>query len=323
MPGMNGKRIAGALMVSAGAVAGALVAANIRRWSSEADPCEGGAGLPVDGTEKEIVRPDGARISITDGGDPAGVPVVMVHGWTEDRRVWGPVARRLAASGHRVVAYDQRGHGRSTAGDVGYGIEVLGDDLASVLEGLDLRGAVVAGHSMGGMAAQAFCIERRDVAAERVKGLALVASAAGDLGLGATRERQAARVLTHPLLDRALADRRLGPFLVRGTVGRRPVRAHLLSVAEMFAATPPATRTGFLSAMSVMDLSEGIAKLELPVTIVVGTRDRLTPMAAARKMAALIPEARLEVVPDAGHSLTYEAPDVVVKVIEDLAQSEG
>lgn len=309
-----------ALVLGAGAAAGAaVVARTLKQWSSEPDPTEGTAVLPIEGHEKTVASPDGARISVTDGGNPSGVPIVMVHGWTEDRRVWSFVARRLAASGYRVVAYDQRGHARSTIGEAGYTIEALGDDLGAVLEALDLRDAVVAGHSMGGMAAQAFCIGHPEAAAERVRGLALVATAAGDLGMGTVRERQATRILAHPLLDRALANPGLAPLMVRGSVGRRPVRAHLLAVAEMFAATPAATRTGFLSAIGAMDLSEGIARFQLPVTIVVGTRDRLTPLASARKMAGLIPHAKLEVVPDAGHSLTYEAPDVVVKVIEELA----
>ncbi|HET8618358.1 MAG TPA: alpha/beta fold hydrolase, partial [Acidimicrobiales bacterium] len=67
-----------------------------------------------------VTTDDGARLAVTDAGDritlggPA--PVVLAHCWTGSRAVWAPVARRLVAAGHRVVLYDQRGHGASTAG---------------------------------------------------------------------------------------------------------------------------------------------------------------------------------------------------------------
>lgn len=310
---MRPVRTLGLLALGAGAAAGAV--RSRRQWSSAIDPCNGTALSPILGVEEEVLRPDGTVISTVDAGNPHGPPAVLVHGWMEDRRVWGPVARRLSASGMRVVAYDQRGHGRSTAGGDGYTIEALGSDLAAVLEALDLRQAIVAGHSMGGMAAQALCIDHPDVAAARVRGLVLVATTSGPL----RALRRAGSVLASPLLDRAMKDPRLGPFLVRSDAGRHPVLAHLDAAVQMLVGTPGPTRTGFAQAMGAMDLAEGIAKLDLPVTVVAGERDRLLPLAHSRRMAERIPNARLEIVPDAGHLVPYEAPDVVTRAIRETA----
>ena len=82
-------------------------------------------------------------------GPEDGPVVVLAHCWTGSQQVWAPVARRLVAAGCRVVRWDQRGHGRSRAGHKGHSIEGLADDLASVLDQLDLHDVVLAGHSMG------------------------------------------------------------------------------------------------------------------------------------------------------------------------------
>ena len=77
-----------------------------------------------------------------------------------------------------MIALDLRGHGRSLAGSAGFGLSRLADDLALLLEHLDLEGAVVVGHSMGGMTAMQFAAEHPDVLDQRVDGLVFVATRA-------------------------------------------------------------------------------------------------------------------------------------------------
>jgi pimeloyl-ACP methyl ester carboxylesterase len=76
------------------------------------------------------------------------------------------------------VAFDARGHGQSTSGESGHSIENLGEDIRSVLEALDLRDAILVGHSMGGMAVQSFMVHHPGVAAARVKGIVLQSTSA-------------------------------------------------------------------------------------------------------------------------------------------------
>lgn len=317
---MSNRLIAAMGLGAAGAVAGSALA--YRRWATQPEPEGAGFGV-LEGTDGTVGTADGTTIAYTEAGDPAGPPVVLIHGWTEDRRVWSPVARRLVEAGRRVIAYDQRGHGSSGVGRDGYTIDALGDDLRAVLEGLDLHGATVAGHSMGGMAAQALAGRHPDVLAERVAGLVLVSTAAAEVGVSGRRERQAAWLFASSAFQRAISHPTVGPLLTRGAVGRRPALSHLRGTADMLANTSVATRTGFLTAMGGMDLTEGLAGIRVPVTILVGTRDQLTPMAASRRMASLIQGAHLEVVADAGHMLPLERPELVTRWILDTPGGAG
>jgi len=300
---------------AAGMAAGTAIA--YRRWAARPEDGTTAFGV-LAGTDSVVESPDGTHIAVTDNGPQSGRPVVLVHGWTEDRRVWKPVADRLIDSGARVIAYDQRGHGSSGVGSDGYSIDALADDLRAVLEGLDLRDAVVAGHSMGGMAAQAFACRYPEVLAERVAGLVLVSTAAADTGAAGRAERPAVRLMSSPLFQRTISHPTIGPLLTRGSVGRKPTLGQLRATAEMLAATSVATRTGFLSAMGAMDLTARLGNVKLPVTVVVGSRDQLTPLRAGRRIASLVDGASLEVVPGAGHQLPLEAPDLVTRLILDI-----
>src|SRR4051794_34766234 len=215
----RGKLLAGsaaALAVLAAGAAGAAAAAN-RRWAKAADPTDGQPLAVPDGERFTVTAPDGARLAGIVAGNPSGPVVVLSHCWTGDHRIWGPVARRLVDSGHRVVLYDQRGHAASTVGQAGLAIDALADDLRAVIEHVDVTDAVVAGHSMGGMTAQAFAIRHPDVLAQRVRGIVLVATSSGELSPGGPGDRIAHRVLASALTTRVLNRPTLGPVLVRGS----------------------------------------------------------------------------------------------------------
>lgn len=305
--------VAGGLAVSAAAVAAGAVAT--RRWAAAHDPTEGEPlGLP-DGDDLVVAAPDGAQLATRVAGPADGPVIVLVHGWTNDRRVWGAVAKRLVATGHRVVLYDQRGHGGSTVGSGGLAIDALAVDLRAVLEHLDVRDAVVAGHSMGGMAAQAFAIAHREVLEDRVAALLLVASACDRAGRGGWRG-----VFTDwGIADRVLALSVLAPFLVRFSVGRRPHLGHLAAQRDLFTATPPAIRRQLRAAMRAMDLSRSLGEIAVPVHIVTGQRDQLLAVARSERIAQLITHAELTVLDDCGHMLPWEAPDELVDILGHLS----
>jgi pimeloyl-ACP methyl ester carboxylesterase len=311
---MRRRTVVGGLVVAAGA-AGALAAARaVRRWKAGE-----GVGLSLaEGEDRVVVSTDGAQLEVRIAG-PADAErtFVLAHGWTNDRRVWGAVSQRLVDEGHRVVTWNQRGHGASTVGSKGHTVEALGDDVRVVLEDIDARDVVLAGHSMGGMASMAFLTEHPDQR-ERVGAVALVSTTAGGLTRGAVANRIAAQVIAHPALDRAMRSGQLGPFLVRNTVGRTVALSHLDAMRELFVATSPDVRAGFLNAMTAMDLTDGIRALDVPTLVLVGSRDRLTPVALSRRLAATIPGARLEVLEGFGHMLPLEAPDLVAERLLSL-----
>jgi len=311
----------GAALSLLGIGAGVLTATN--RWNRAPDATgRDPLGVPVGG-RRTISTDDGATIrviSLAASSVPAsGRPIVLSHCWTGDHRVWGPVARRLVDAGHDVVLYDQRGHGGSTVGTHGYTLSALGADLRTVVETLDLRDVVIAGHSMGGMSAQAYAIEHPEPFHERVAGLALVATASSGLSSGrsptATFLRQ---VLAREIAGRTLARRRLGPVVVRNTVGSRPSLPHLDAVCETFIATAPQARADLFVAMEAMDFGTGLATINVPTVVVCGTRDWLTPSRHSRRLVDALPDARLELLPDAGHMLPFEAPVRVAELIAEL-----
>ena len=124
-----------------------------------------------------VATPDGAHLAVWDVGDPKAPVVVLPHCWGCSHAIWIPVARRLVEAGHRVVLYDQRGHGASTRGTALLSIPSLADDLTTVLEARDVNGAVLAGHSMGGMTIMSLATHRPEVLSARARALVLVATA--------------------------------------------------------------------------------------------------------------------------------------------------
>jgi non-heme chloroperoxidase len=264
--------------------------------------------------QRTVSTADGGILAVWDAG--SGPPVVLAHCWGCSHEVWLPVARRLVASGHRVVLYDQRGHGVSSRGTATLSIEMLGDDLATVLRACDVTGAVLAGHSMGGMTIMSLATYHPDVLAARARAIVLVATAAADMGSGpAAAEWFSAAFISSPAVSLALHST-AGHRFVRGVFGSDPVRSHIDLTRTLFADTAPKVRAGFMVAMSAMNLLEGIATIDIPTTVMVGSRDRLTAPSRAAQMVAAIPRARLVTLAGRGHMLPLEDPDAVTTEIE-------
>jgi non-heme chloroperoxidase len=261
-----------------------------------------------------VATVDGATLAVWDVG--SGPSVVLPHCWGCTHAIWVPVARRLVESGHRVVLYDQRGHGDSSRGTAPLSIEMLADDLAAVLRDGEVTDAVLAGHSMGGMSIMSLATYHPTILAERARAIVLVATAAADMGTGPPgAERFAAGLIASPAVSMALRSSR-GNRLVRGVFGIDPVRAQIDLTRNLFADTAPPVRAGFLTAMSTMNLLEGIASIGIPTTVVIGSRDRLTAPARSEQMVSAIPCSRLVTLPGRGHMLPLEDPDAVTAEIE-------
>jgi non-heme chloroperoxidase len=312
----RGRLVRRAALLGAAAVAAKVVISQ-RERSRGGPPWDPSAPGHPEGESHTVRTADGAELSVTVAGPADGPTVVLSHCWTGSRAVWGPVAERLIERGHRVVLYDQRGHGTSTNGELAPSIPALGDDLRLVLEIAEARDAVLVGHSMGGMSVQSYAAEHPVDFKERTRGVVLVATAAK------VARRSAPPALIGRLMDEGSNEwsRRgaVGYALARRSLGRTPRRADVELTLDGLARTSGIARAGFLVAMSGMDLREALGSIGVPVTVVVGTRDRLTPLRLAKVLANGIPDARLVVLPDAGHMLPLEAPDDVVHAICAIA----
>jgi non-heme chloroperoxidase len=264
-------------------------------------------------TPTAVATADGASLAVWDIGK--GPTVVLPHCWGCSHEIWVPVARRLVEGGHRVVLYDQRGHGASTRGTTPLSIEGLAHDLTTVLDALNVEDAVLAGHSMGGMTIMSLATHRPEILNRRAKSLVLVATGATSSAPGpAQAARAAAALIGSPVVSRALRSPN-GRRFVRGAFGNSPQGAHLDLTRNLFGDCTPSVRAGYLTSMASMNLLKGIASIEMPTTVLVGSKDALTPPRLANQMVAHIPGARLVTLEGRGHMLPLEDPDAVADEI--------
>ncbi|GAB3441781.1 alpha/beta fold hydrolase [Streptomonospora sediminis] len=285
--------------------------------------------------ESTVVTDDGARLAVTvlepvPGGSAFAAAAgeastaVLSHGWAAGRRVWGTVADRLIRSGHRVVFYDQRGHGASRMGTAPIAVDRLGRDLAAVLEAVGAEQAVVVGHSGGGFAALAHAsgTAAQEAAGparapgERVGGLVLVSTAAH----GQDTAEGEVRMMGSPLFSRALARPALGRRLLAGTMGKRPDPRLLEVHRQMFASTPAQVRAACFRCSRGMDMRAALASVQVPAAVLAGTADRTVAPLLGRAVAEAIPGAGFEQIAGAGHMLPLEAPTAVVEAVGAVAR---
>ncbi len=269
------------------------------------------------GEEVTLIRPDGTELRALVAGE--GPPVVLVHGYTVTLAEWNLVWDDLLARGFRVIAFDQRGHGRSTLGSEGIGSAPMAADIAAVLEHFDVADAVLVGHSMGGFVTIRALLDHAGVA-HRLRGLVLFATWAGRVLDGAPQNKLQIPLLERGILQRLIRYRTVGVLFGAAQCGARPSPAMVSVFTEGFrqhveehGALLPIVR-----AFSREDRYPRLGEITVPTVVMVGAADRTTPPSHSRRMADGIPGARLVTVPDAGHALNWEAPDELVKVIESL-----
>jgi non-heme chloroperoxidase len=267
---------------------------------------------------------DGGSIYVVENG--AGPPIVFAHGVTNSSRSWFHQLEEIPRAGFRTIAYDHRGHGRSKLGASGHSVENLALDLRTVVEALDLRGAVLVGHSMGGVAVMEFVTRYPELAAERVVGIVLLSTLAKTpLGSHSTRTKARIEQVTKraPDMSWVWASPNLGFLLARLGFGRDPQPSHVELVRQMLAECPPETRLDAPRALIGLDLTPELPKIRIPALVIVGRADRLTPPSQARLIARLIPGARLEVFEGGGHMLMLERTEALDRMIIDFAREVG
>lgn len=290
-----------------------------RRGRRAHDPHHGRSFDPPFDASHVITTSDGAALHVVARG--AGIPVVLAHGVTNDHRSWFHQIDDLPAHGIRVVAFDQRGHGRSTVGEGGFGVRPLADDLRALLEGLDLHDAVIVGHSMGGMAVQALACHHPEVVAERVAGIVLIGTTAHALRFWRSLERIPSRVTARgeAWLDRLMVHDDLGYVTTRLGLGSHPYASHVELVRRMLLECPPETRTLATRALMEYDVRALLCDVNTPVLVMCGSRDFLAPLAASRRIVDALPHATLRVIAGAGHMPQLERSDEVTKAIAEFA----
>ena len=296
------------------------------------------AALPPSRTV-DVRSADGTRLHTEVFGPEDGYPIVLAHGITCAIRVWTYQIADLAKN-YRVIAFDHRGHGRSgLPRRGGYSLSHLAADVDAVLDATLAPGerAVVAGHSMGGMAIAAWSDHYRHKVASRADAVALINTTTGDL----LREVRLLPVPAPFAAVRVLGGRALinifGSFTVPPAVHagqprdgfdaggrrRRRPRRQRHSIFELFSATSPAGRGGcgraLVEAMGRRHID--LTGLTVPTLVIGSQRDRLTPLVQSRRIAAAAPNLVGLVELPGGHCSMLERPFEVNRELRALAES--
>jgi 3-oxoadipate enol-lactonase len=248
----------------------------------------------------------GRRLAVHTAG--SGIPLLLLHGFPLDHSMWRgqePLAERV-----RLIAPDQRGFGDST-GAGPESIEQLADDAIALLDALHVTGrAVICGLSMGGYVAQHVAARHPD----RVAALVLV-----DTKLEAdTPEAREARAdlaaKVGRIGQRIVADAMI-PRLLAAIPSDAEGRARRAEIESLLHRTilrqPVATIQAALAALAARpDMTDAMRRVTSPTLLVVGAEDVITPPSCLEAAEAIMPAARLLIVPGAGHMAPLEAPAI-------------
>ena len=330
-PRRRGLLVGGVLgSVAAGVAAGVALeraAVGRKRLRPDAEAQEPFGRLP--GHTRVVRTADGVDLHVEETGS-GDLTVVFAHGFALSLASWHYQRRDLADVG-RLVFYDHRSHGRSARADSDtHTLAQLGRDLADVIDAVAPTGpVVVVGHSMGGMTVMSLAEQRPDLFGDRIIGAVLIATSANNmaeavLGLPV----RVSGVLTAKLLPgvnriagRSAAvierTRRVGSDL--GFVltklwgfGEDPSPAQVEFVERMVAATPIEVITSFTETFTERDRYESLQHLgQVPTLVLVGDRDRITPLRHSKTLAQRIDGSELVVLTGTGHMVIAERAPLV------------
>lgn len=256
-----------------------------------------------------IARIDDAHIAFDDGG--SGAPIVFLHAFPLNRSMWAAQVERFANRA-RCITMDTRGFGESSATPP-FTMDRYADDVARVLDTLQVERAVVTGLSMGGYIAFALWRRHRD----RVRAFVLADTrATADTAEGRERRRALIEV-ARTEGSGAVAARQFDALVGHTTRERHPDRCD--RIRRIMAAAPVAGIVGALEAMMARpDSTSTLPSIDVPTLFIAGEEDSITPAADARAMQRAVPGSRVEVIPGAGHLTNLEQPDAFNAVVEDF-----
>jgi len=252
------------------------------------------------------------RLHVEDTGG-TGRPVVLIHGWPLSAESWKAQVPVLKAAGYRVVAYDRRGFGRSDKPADGYDYDTLSDDLAGVLEDLDLRDVTLVGFSMGGGEVARYIARHGE---QRLRSVVFAAAVppymlkTADNPEGPLTEAQAEqmRLGLQNHRDEFFDGFTTGFFSAKGelkvTEKQRQEAIALCQQSDQSAAL------GCMQAFGTTDFREDLKKVTVPTLVLHGDSDGTVPFegSGARTRAA-IAHSELSLIEDAPHGCNASHPE--------------
>jgi 3-oxoadipate enol-lactonase len=255
---------------------------------------------------------NGVRMWFEDLGNPAALPVVLIHGFPFSHEMWRPQTGVLS-EGFRVIDYDLRGHGQSSAGDGQYPFEFLVDDLISLLDHLQLKKAVLCGLSMGGYVA----LRAAERNPERLLSLVLADTQSKSDSNEAKLKRAASirEIKTNGMKPFAAAF--LKTAFTPESLASKP--EFVVPIQKIIESNSPLGTCGALLALATRtDTTDSLSTIHVPTLILVGEKDALTPVSASRDMHDRINGSEMQVVANAAHLSNIENADEFNKYLKDF-----
>lgn len=241
------------------------------------------------------------KIAYDDVG--SGPPIVLVHGYPFNRTMWDEQVAALSDN-YRVIRLDLRGHGESESSEGPATMNLMANDIASLLDQLGVNRAVIGALSMGGYVALAFY----QLFPSRVEKLVLAdtRSQADTEENKKVRAEQAQKILAEGMAG--IVDTMLPKLLAPETVSKRP--EVVKRVRDMMLQTKPEGAAAALLGMAQReDQTARLADIQVPTLILVGREDAITPVADSEKIHAAIAGSQLMVIENAGHVSNIEQPE--------------
>jgi len=256
------------------------------------------------------------RVRVTGPPSSTATPLVLVHGFGARLENWRAVQDALSVD-RVVVAFDQKGFGKSERPDGAYGPDKHGDDVLKVMDALSIERAVVAGHSYGGGVVMRTLLR----APERVAGVALVDALILDEQVPTSFRWAQAPVLGEAIFSVLFSELPGEKYVMAFHDGQRFASTKVLDEVHAMQHQPGSTfaQLSTVRAMSYRDAERGYraAIADLPRVVVWGEGDRVTPLRHGKKVAAAV-DAPLVVVPACGHVPIIERPTAVIDAIKGV-----
>jgi pimeloyl-ACP methyl ester carboxylesterase len=272
---------------------------------------------PVDqstwaGFKKDVRLVNGIRLAYVELGDPAGEPLLLLHGYTDTSRSWSVLAPHLG--GYRLLIPDQRGHGAADAPECCYGPTQFAHDAKLFMDALGIERAAIAGHSMGSMVAMAMAAEYPD----RVASIILIGSTAlAPARRGYWLYDQVA-ALQFPLDRNSAFMREWHPSNQPTEVDPQFAEA----VMDDILAIKPHVWRGVMRELAQLPVARHAADVRAPVLVLSGGKDPLFPPEHHAALLKVFPHADAQVFPDLGHSPNWERPEAVAAAIDRFLKSK-
>jgi pimeloyl-ACP methyl ester carboxylesterase len=273
-----------------------------------------------DARKTTLALPNGETLAYIDMGNPAGAPVVLIHGYTDNARDWVPMLPYLS-KGLRLILVDIRGHGKSSKPECCYSRLDFAYDIKLLLDGLGVKKADIVGHSLGSIIAQTFAEYWPDLTAHVV----LIASTGGHPPSAAPHA---------PQFDFAAEIRKLkepidpdSPFMIAWWDSPTAVDPDFIRRQREDAAGIPlrvwlaVLDQGLSADNDYVDLQRTLPRLRAPTLLIWGSKDPIMEEPVRQTLRRALPHAKVRIFDGLGHNPFWEDPQSVAAAINAFLAS--